>query len=817
MRVSYRWLGEYVDIADISPQELAERLTRAGIEVESVTPRNQGVAGVVVSHVLKVMPHPNADRLRVCEVDVGSGAPLCIVCGAPNVAPGQKVPTALPGARLPGGRIDRAKLRGVESHGMLCSAKEIGLETRLLPREQTEGLYILPDDAPVGADVVAYLGLDDVVLELSLTPNRADCLSMRGLAYEVAALLGRPHRFPDADGGAAAAGNDGAAAVTVRIETDLCPRYEAQVLAGVRPGPSPVWMQARLLAAGIRPINVIVDVTNYVMLEWGQPLHAFDLDQVRGRTIVVRQARPGERIVTLDGVERELGPETIVIADAERAIGIAGVMGGENSEVSAATTRIVLESAAFDAASVRRTGQRLGLRSEAQQRFEKGIDPVAVRGALVRATELLVTLAGAQPEGPLVSAQRGAATPQETKVTFAPARCNRLLGTEIPPATMAEVFARLGFAVEGTDGDEWTVRVPSRRRDVALEADLIEEVGRLCGYDTIPATLPVGPTTVGQRTLAQRLRTRTRAALVASGMTEVFTYSLTSPQWFDAMRLPADSPLRRAIPLLRPMSEERVVLRTHLLPGLAQVAAYNLAHGVPGGQVFEIGRVYWPHELPLVRQPEEPTQWAGLWFGEAAAGFGERPRRYDFFDAKGAIERWLQAIGLLDEAAFRPGERPYLHPGRTAEVWIQDCAVGVVGELHPETAARWELAGAVYAEFHLDAVTPLVQERWRVAPLPKHPAVRRDLAVLVARAVHAGDLLRLAQAACAGSGLLEDAFIFDVYEGQGIPAGEKSVAMGFVFRAPDRTLTDAEVDAEVARILARLAEDAGARLRQAGF
>ncbi|WP_029420997.1 phenylalanine--tRNA ligase subunit beta [Alicyclobacillus macrosporangiidus] len=799
MKLSYQWLCEYVDVRDISPEALADKLTSAGLEVEAVTPRNRGVRGVVVGKVLTCEPHPNADRLKVCTVDAGVGEALTIVCGAPNVQAGQKVPTALPGASLPGGPIGKVKIRGVESNGMLCSAQEIGLEVKLLPKEQTEGLFLLPDDAPVGADVVTLLHLDDVVLEIGLTPNRSDCLSMRGLAYEVGALYDRPVRFPAPAEPAAS----GTSPVRVTIETDRCPRYDAQVVTGLTPQPSPLWMQMRLLAMGVRPINLMVDVTNYVMLEWGQPLHAFDFGQVRGGHIVVRQARPGEHLVTLDGQERELNEDTIVIADLERAIGIAGVMGGENSEVSATTRQVVIESAAFDAASVRRTGQRLGLRSEAQQRFEKGIDPVAIRAALLRAAELLCELGGGRCEGGVVSVLRGQ-QPQPHTVTFSPERCNRLLGTDISAEAMRGVFRRLGFTVEESSPGAWRIEVPTRRPDITLEADLAEEVARLVGYEAIPSTLPFGATTAGVRTPSQRLRKRTREVLTGMGMTEVFTYALTHPGALDALRVGPDSPYRQTIPLRMPMSEERSVLRTHLLPSLAQVAQYNLARDVAGGRVFEIARVYLPARLPLDELPCERTQWAGLWFGVTEADVWNRPRPYDFYDAKGAVEVWLGAFGWLDLAEFRPASSPWLHPGRSAEVWLDGERIGSFGELHPETAAAFELDGAVYGEFDLDLLVPRLSDRWLVTPLPRHPASRRDLAVVVGRDVPADALLAAARDAAreGGENLLEDVRVFDVYTGPGVPEGMKSVAIRLTCRSQERTLTDDEVEAVVARVLA---------------
>ncbi|QSO52464.1 phenylalanine--tRNA ligase subunit beta [Alicyclobacillus curvatus] len=813
MKVSYQWLSEVVDLQGVSPTELGERLTQGGLTVDGVIPRVDTISGVIVGEVVTCDQHPNADRLHVCQVNVGQDELLTIVCGAPNVAAGQHVPTAVVGAMLPGGKIGKAKLRGVESQGMLCSAKEIGLETKLLPKEQTEGLYILPESAPIGADVVKLLQLDDTILDIDLTPNRSDCLSIRGLAYEIAALYERELTFSLPE--RTKTGQD--SPVQVSIETDRCSRYDAQVLSDLSDGPSPLWMQMRLLSMGVRPISAIVDVTNYVMLEWGQPLHAFDLDEVHQQHIVVRQARSGEMLITLDGEERALNPDMIVIADPDRAIGLAGVMGGENTEVTPKTHRVILESAAFDAPSVRRTGQRLGLRSEAQQRFEKGIDVVAIRAALNRATELYAELCGATVVGDAVSAsQSNAEAGSGVAVEFSPERCRELLGAEIDDEAMAKVFARLGFTIS-KEGGSWVVNVPSRRPDITRDADLVEEVARLVGYDQIPSTLPTGPTTTGTQSLRHRIHRLTRHVLIETGMSEVFTYAFTHPSKLHAMRLPDDSPLRDMIPLAMPLSDERTVMRTHLLPSLAQIGAYNLAHGNGGGQVFEIARVYHPLSLPMTEQPRETTMWAGLWFGLRPATIGERARAFDFYDAKGCIESWLESFGLLSTAVFTRAEIPYLHPLRSAVVKVGDTVIGHVGQLYPDTAEKMEVPGAIYAEFNLDDIESLLHLRFHVRSLPRFPASLRDLSVVVRQGVAAADMLQAARDEVAASGelanLLESLEVFDVYQGKGIAQGHQSIAFSFVYRAPDRTLTDEEVSALEEKVLARWKNDFEAALR----
>ncbi|WP_067619652.1 phenylalanine--tRNA ligase subunit beta [Alicyclobacillus acidiphilus] len=806
MKVSYMWLSEYVDLDDLSPQALADRLTKAGLAVDGVESRNQGVEGVVVGEVLSVEKHPDAERLNVCAVDAGTGEILQIVCGAPNVRAGIRVPVALVGAKLPGDvKIKRAKLRGVESNGMLCSAAELGLDTRLLPAHQTTGLYILPEGTPIGTDIVSLLQLDDAVLDVDLTPNRSDCLSIRGFAYEVAAILKRPTTFPTT---VDSLESDGPSPLTVRLETDGCSRYDAQVLEGIASKPSPLWMQMRLMAMGIRSIDLVVDITNYVMLEWGQPLHAFDADTIADSTIVVRQAREGEVLVTLDGQSRTLTGDMIVIADPDKAIGLAGVMGGENSEISGTTKRVVIESAQFAGRAIRRTGQRLGLRSEAQQRFEKGIDPSAVRNALARATELLVRLAGAQPIGSMVTAHRGdLPATATTSVRFSPDACRVSLGLDISDADMAGILASLGFVVT-MHSDDWTVQVPSRRPDVVLQADLVEEVARLYGYDNIPSTHLVLPITPGMRDGRQRLIEQVKDVLVGIGLYEVRSYAFTSPEALRPMGMNESQP---PIPLMHPMSDERGVLRTHLLPSLAEIAKHNLAHRVDGGAIFEVGRTYLADALPLTKQPIEREQFALLWFGETGESLREKSRPYDFYDAKGAIERVLAALGV--KATFVRLELTWLHPGRSARIVVGDEEIGVIGEIHPAIANDMGVPGGIYAE--LD-VQPLVKHRTMdvtVEPLPKFPGSRRDIALLVQQEVPVGELLETIEMSAASSGILTGVQVFDVYMGQGIPEGHKSVAIALHFQDSERTLTDEEIEDTVQLVVTSAAVAHGAQLR----
>ncbi len=812
MNVSYLWLNEYIDLDGVSPQELAGRLTRGGIEVAAVKPRNEGVSNVVVGLVKTCGKHPDADKLRVCTVDVGQETDLQIVCGAPNVAAGQKVPVALVGARLPGDvRIKRAKLRGVESQGMICSARELGLNDKLLPKALQEGILVLPEDAEIGADVVELLGLNDTVLELELTPNRADCLSMLGVAYEAAALTGRPVRLPDS--AVATDPEKTADRLSVSITArDLCGHYAARLIRGVRIGPSPLWMQNRLMAAGVRPINNVVDVTNYVMLEYGQPLHAFDAAKVSGGRIEVRRARAGETLTTLDGQERKLGEDMLVIADADKPVALAGVMGGANSEVTDDTTDVILESARFDPASVRRTSRQLGLRSEASLRFEKGVDPERVRAALDRAAALIARLAGGRvTEG---VAEEVVDMPGPRVVDLTLDRINGLLGTSLGVLEVGTILSRLGFEHENISDRAWSVRVPTRRGDIALDVDLVEEVARLHGYDEIPATPIEGPTTAGGLTRAQAIRRDIRRTLTLAGLHETISYAVTSAE--RAALFPDLAAGARPIRLAMPMSEERSTLRTVLLPGLLEAAAYNRARKNQDLALFEIGNVYHTDETTLTRLPEEKARLALLLSGRRwQAEWHRAAEPYDFYDAKGLLEALFERLGLSASIAYRAAAPAHFHPGRTAAIELRTeggaSVIGYVGQLHPDLQREWAFADTFVAEVELAPLYEHADFRIPFRPLPRFPAVERDLAVVVDRNVPGAELTAVASAA-AGE-LVESVRLFDVYTGDRLGPDKKSVALSLVYRHPDRTLTDEEVAEAHGRALAALEQTFGAQLR----
>lgn len=819
MRVSYQWLQQYVDLDGITPEELAERLTFAGIEVEAVERLGQDVEGVVVGYVQEREKHPNADRLSVCRVDAGTGEVLQIVCGAPNVAAGQKVPVALVGARLPGGvKIKKSKLRGVESQGMICSADELGIPERLLRKDQTEGILVLPEEAEVGQSVVSFLGLDDVVLELSLTPNRADCLSMIGVAYEVAAILDRPVKLPEVS----VTETGRPIQFPVRVEApDACWRYAGRVIRNVRIAPSPQWLQNRLMAAGMRPINNVVDITNYVMLEYGQPLHAFDADRIETGEIVVRKARPGERLVTLDDVERELDEEMLLITDGQKPIGLAGVMGGANSEVTDATTTIFLEAAKFAPVSVRRTAQKLGLRSEASLRFEKGVAHQFLLPALERATQLMVELAGGEADAGYVETVAKEEKPVQVKVRLS--RINRLLGTELDASTVEDIWRRLGLSYTAWSADRdtvrpddaagigWTVQVPSRRGDLTIEADMAEEVARLYGYDRIPTSMPEGILTPGGLNPEQRLRRQVRHWLVRRGWTEAITYSLTDEASMDEV-----APLygtKHPIALSMPMSEERSRLRTGLLPHLLDVAEYNRNRKTDSLAIFELGKTFHAQTWPLEQLPEERWVLAGLCTGRWRHHWDGGQEAVDFYFVKGVLEDLFAWLGLGEAVTFEAWtDVKGFHPGRTARCRVGDVTLGMVGQLHPTVAERHHLKETYAFQLDFDALIQLALEQKSVyRPVPTQPAVQRDLAVIVPETVLAAELEAVIREA-AGP-WLERLSLFDVYRGQPLATTEKSLAFSMLFRHAERTLTDDEVNEVHQRVVAALEERLGARLR----
>jgi phenylalanyl-tRNA synthetase beta chain len=803
MFVSYKWLQEYVDLTGITAKELADRITKSGIEVESVEVLNKGAKGVVVGHVLEREQHPNADKLSKCLVDIGEGEPVQIICGAPNVAKGQKVAVAKVGAVLPGNlKIKRAKLRGEESNGMICSLQELGVESKLVPKEYADGIFVFPSDAPVGADALELLNLDDEVLELGLTPNRADCLSMIGVAYEVAAILGRSVKLPTIELQENAENVRDYISVRVDAPQDN-PLYAGRVVKNVKIGPSPLWMQTRLMAAGIRPHNNVVDITNYILLEYGQPLHAFDYDRLGSKEIVVRRAKAGETIVTLDDTKRTLTEDHLVITNGMEPVALAGVMGGANSEVRDDTTTVFIESAYFTSPVIRKASKDHGLRSEASTRFEKGIDPARTKEALDRAAALMAEYAGGEVVGGIVEVNT--LKEKEVTVTITLDRINRVLGTTITKDEVATILTNLQFAFTEDDGT-FTITVPSRRRDIAIEEDIIEEVARLYGYDRLPATLPVAEAKPGKLTPYQAKRRQVRRYLEDVGFFQAITYSLTSEEKAAMFALETAEPIRLALP----MSEERSVLRQSLLPHLLEVASYNRARQVENVAVYETGAVYLANgENEL---PNEKERLAGVLTGvwHAHLWQGEK-KAVDFYVVKGILDGLFELLGLTNRIEYKQAKREHMHPGRTADILLDGKTIGFVGQLHPVVQKEYDLKETYVFELALTDLLDAEVEDIRYSPIPRFPSITRDIALVVDENVVAGELQKAIIEA--GGKLLKEVSIFDVYKGDRLPEGKKSIAFSLRYYDPERTLTDEEVTAVHEKVIQAVEQRFGATLR----
>ena len=797
MKIPCRWLREFVE-TEATPSEIAERLTMAGIEVAGVTPAAPGLAGVVVGEVLEVLPHPGGGALALCLVSTGSER-FRVACGAPNVRPGARAAFAPPGAVLPGDRrIGAATIRGTASEGMLCSEAELGLG------EDAGGILLLGGAAPVGGDLVSHLGLDDTLLEVEVTPNRPDCLSVAGVAREVAALTRGRFRLPPPTVVEHEPPVETLAAVTVEDE-ELCPRYAARVITGVAVRPSPAWLAQRLRAVGLRPINNVVDATNYVLWERGHPLHAFDRERVARHRIVVRRARAGELLVTLDGQARPLGPTMLVIADAERPVGVAGVMGGANTEVRESTATVLLESAYFKPGSIRRTARALGLSTEASYRFERGADIEGLRTALDRAAGMIAELGGGRVARGVIDVYPHPRPPRVLGVRLE--RIRKVIGACPPKAVVGELLRGLGFPTEERAAG-FEVVVPSFRRDVGLEDDLVEEVVRVWGYGEIPSTLPSGSLALTRRPRHLVAQDAVRRALTAAGCQEAITLSLIDPGHLRHLGYGPDDP--RVVVLRNPLSTDRSVLRPTLLFGLLEAVATNVRRQAPDVRLFEVGRVFaaqGPGQLPRedTRIGIVLTGLRGVrsWFGGKA--------RLDVFDAKGAVESLVEALGRVD-LTVEPVAVPYLEEGRGATVLVQGCPVGVLGELHPDVQRGFGLPAAVFvAEVSLDRLEGIPARGLVHRPLARFPGVQRDLAVVVTADVPAGDVSRAIQAL--PSPWLRRVVLFDVYGGEQVGAGRKSLAYALLYQADDRTLTDAEVNALHGDVIERLRASLGAEVR----
>lgn len=809
MRASLKWLKDYVEINE-SPEKLADMLTMAGIPVATVEYLGQNISGVVTGKIIEITPHPDADKLSVCKVDIGSET-VTIITGATNVRQNDVVPVATVGAELPNGmKIKPTKLRGMLSSGMLCSTEELNIDNKLVSAEARNGIYILPAATAIGVDIRTALGLDDVVLEFELTANRADCFSILGIAREIAVLTGATVKKPILnlkEAGTEKAGNMTNIQIT---DASLCARFAARILTNIKIGPSPAWIQHRIQAAGMRPINNIVDITNFVMLELGQPMHAYDYNLLSRHSLVVRKANPGEKLTTLDGVKRELEQDMLVIADAVQAVGIAGVMGGLATEVTAGTQNVLLEAAAFKGTSIRRTSRALGLRSEASGRFERGVDTANVIKALDRAAKLLEDMGACQVCPGIVDVYPDMQLPKQ--INFTPEEINRYLGTAIPANTMINILKRLEFEVDASPA-KITVTIPTWRGDVTMPADICEEIARVYGYNNVPSTTPSGDMAQGKQSYSQTVIDKIKSALTGGGFSEIISFSFSHPAAFDKLNLPSDSPLRNAIEVLNPITDDFPILRTTLLGGMLDTVVRNLSRKNEDLKLYEIGAVYLPETLPLAELPQEPVMLCGAMVGKRyPLTWNLSKETVDFFDAKGAVEAVLEALGIVD-FLLEPSEAAVLHPGKTAAINKDGDLLGMVGEVHPKVLDAYEITKKIYLfELNMTALVKHAAIKPNYQQLPKFPAINRDLAVVLPETVSVGDVTK-AIVANAGQ-LLTATQLFDVYTGQQVAQGSRSLAFSLTFQANDRTLTDVEVDEHYKNIVVSLEKTFAAKLRE---
>lgn len=800
MLISNEWLKEYVTIDD-SVSNLAERITRTGIEVDDLIDYTKDIKNLVVGFVKSKEKHPDADKLNVCQVDIGEDEPVQIVCGAPNVDAGQYVIVAKVGGRLPGGiKIKRAKLRGERSEGMICSLQEIGISSNYIPKNFESGIFVFSESQVPGTDALQALYLDDQVMEFDLTPNRADALSMIGTAYEVAALYNTKMTKPETTSNELELSANDELTVTIENE-DKVPYYSARVVHDVTIEPSPIWMQVRLIKAGIRPINNVVDISNYVLLEYGQPLHMFDQDAIGSQQIVVRQANEGEKMTTLDDTERELLTSDIVITNGQTPIALAGVMGGDFSEVKEHTSNIVIEGAIFDPVSIRHTSRRLNLRSESSSRFEKGIATEFVDEAVDRACYLLQTYAnGKVLKDRVSSGELGAFI---TPIDITADKINRTIGFDLSQNDIVTIFNQLGFDTEIND-DVITVQVPSRRKDITIKEDLIEEVARIYGYDDIPSTLPVfEKVTSGQLTDRQYKTRMVKEVLEGAGLDQAITYSLVSKEDATAFAMQQ----RQTIDLLMPMSEAHASLRQSLLPHLIEAASYNVARKNKDVKLFEIGNVFFANgegELP-----DQVEYLSGILTGDYVVNQWQgKKETVDFYLAKGVVDRVSEKLNL--EFSYRRADIDGLHPGRTAEILLENKVIGFIGELHPTLAADNDLKRTYVFELNFDALMAVSVGYINYQPIPRFPGMSRDIALEVDQNIPAADLLSTIHAH--GGNILKDTLVFDVYQGEHLEKGKKSIAIRLNYLDTEETLTDERVSKVQAEIEAALIEQ-GAVIR----
>lgn len=810
MRTSLKWIKDLVPgIEDLTPQEYLDAMTLSGSKGEYYVELDKNLENIVIGQILKIEKHPDADKLVICQVNVGQEEPVQIVTGAPNVFEGAVVPVVLAGGKVAGGhdgstppeegiKIKKGKLRGVPSNGMMCSIEELGSSRDMYPDAPENGIYIFKnrDDIKPGDDAIKALGLDDAVIEYEITSNRVDCFSILGIAREAAVTFGKPFCPPVVE----PTGNDEDVNDFISVEvndTELCPRYTARVVKNIKVGPSPEWMQRRLAAQGIRPINNIVDITNYVMEEYGQPMHAYDLSTIAGQKIIVRRAEDNEKFVTLDGQERTLDSSMLMICDAEKPVGIAGIMGGENSMITDDVDAILFEAACFDGTNIRLSGKKLGMRTDAQSKFEKGLDPNNASAAIDRACQLIEVLGCGEVVGGMVDVYGKIKEPHE--IPFQPERINHLLGTDLSAEQMLDYFKSLELEY---DADRNVMIIPTFRQDLLGTADLAEEVARFYGYSNIPSTLPSGESTSGKVSFKHRVEDVAKETAEFCGFSEGMTFSFESPKVFDKLRLDADDPLRQAITIANPQGEDYSIMKTTPLNGMLVSLARNFNRRNKDVKLYEMAKIYLPKSLPLTEYADERVQFTLGFYGEG-----------DFFTMKGVVEEFLERAGMHDIVDYDPNAgKNFLHPGRQANIIYQGKVIGYMGEVHPEVCENYDMKTRAYiAVLDMPFITEMATFDRHFKGIAKHPAVNRDISMVVKKDILVGQIEKVIREK--GGHHLESYHLFDIYEGSQIKAGYKSVAYSITFRANDRTLEEKDITAAMDKIIAGL-EDLGIELRK---
>ena len=808
MNTSLSWIKAYVPELQCTDQEYMDAMTLTGTKVEGYERSDKNLEKIVVGQIKSIAPHPDADKLIVCQVDVGTET-IQIVTGAHNVKEGDKVPVVLDGGKVAGGHdggplpedgiaIKAGKLRGVESFGMMCSIEELGSDRNMYPEAPEEGIYIFKPETEVGADAVEVLGLHNTVFEYEITSNRVDCYSVLGIAREAAATFRKPFCPPEVK----VTGNSENVNDYVSVEVqdkDLCTRYMARVCKNIKIGPSPEWMQRRLASSGIRPINNLVDITNYVMEEYGQPMHAFDLDTVAGHKIIVRRAKDGDEFQTLDGQMRKMDSEVLMICDADKEIGIAGIMGGENSKITDEVKTVLFEAAIFNGPNIRKSAKRLGLRTDASGKFEKGLEPRNAEEAINRACQLIEELGCGEVVGGMVDVKEPIA--ELRRLPFEPERYNKLLGTDVSEEQMFEIFARLDIKVEEENGKKVLV-IPAFRQDLVGMADIAEEVARFYGYDKIPTTLPGGGSTTGKLSYKLRIEQKARDIAEYCGFSQGMTYSFESPKVFDKLLIPADDRLRETVTISNPLGEDFSVMRTISLNGMLTSLATNYNRRNKNVKLYELGNIYLPKSLPVTELPDERMQFTLGFYGDG-----------DFYTMKGVVEEFLESIGLRDKKDYDPkAGKPFQHPGRQALISYKGEVLGYLGEVHPLVCDNYDIGTKVYvAVLDMPKIVPLATFDRKYEGIAKFPAVSRDISMVVPKEILVGEIEQIIVQR--GGKILESCSLFDIYEGSQIKEGYKSVAYSISFRAKDRTLEEADVSGAMKKILNGL-EQLGIELRQ---